>query len=88
MKSKQRSHLTEDVKELQRENNRVRKIRSQERKSSTPEGKVQLLEQYRAQDEAHRAKIRVSKKEAEEARCALKCFVPVVQTGMHHEEGV
>ena len=44
-KSKQRLHLTEDVKELQREKDRVRMNRSQEQRSGAPEGKAQLLEQ-------------------------------------------
>ena len=80
-KSKQRLRLTEDVKGLQREKNRVRmNSRSRERRSGTPEEKAQLLEQYRALKEPHLAKIRASKKEAEEARCALTCCVPVVQT--------
>ena len=79
-KSKQRLRLTEDVKGLQREKDRVRKNRSREQRSSTQEGKAQLLEQYRALKEPHLAKIRASKKEAEEARCALTCCVPVVQT--------
>ena len=72
--------MTEDIKELQRKKDRVRKNRSQERRSGTPEGKAQLLEEYRAQKEPHYAKIRASKKEAEEARCALTSCVPVVQT--------
>ena len=79
-KSKQRSRLTEDAKELQREKDRVRKSRSRERKSGAPEGNAQLLKEYRAQKEPHYAKIRASKKEAEEARCALMSCVPVVQT--------
>ena len=41
-KSKQRSRLTEDAKELQREKDRVRKSRSRERRSGAPEGKAQL----------------------------------------------
>ena len=79
-KSKQRSRLTEDAKELQRDKDRVRKSRSRERKSGTPEGKAQLLEQYRAHKEPHYATIRASKKETEGARCALTSCVPVVQT--------
>ena len=79
-KSKQRLRLTEDMKELERDKDRVRRSRSRERKSGTPEGKAQLLEQYRAHKEPHYAKIRASKKEAEEARCALMSCVPVVQT--------
>ena len=79
-KSKQRSRLTEDMKELERDKDRVRRSRSRERKSGAPEGKAQLLEEYRAQKEPHYAKIRASKKEAEEACCALMSCVPVVQT--------
>ena len=41
-KSKQRSRLTEDAKELQREKDRVRKSRSRERRSGALEGKAQL----------------------------------------------
>ena len=37
------------------------------------------MEEYRAQKEPHYAKIRASKKEAEEARCALTSCVPVIQ---------
>ena len=67
-KSKQRLRLTEDVKELQRDKDRVRMNKSQERRSGAPEGKApQLLEQYRAHKEPHYAEIRASKKEAEEA---------------------
>ena len=72
--------MTEDVKELQRDKDRVRMNKSRERRSGAPEGKAQLLEEYRAQKEPHYAKIRASKKEAEEARCALTSCVPVVQT--------
>ena len=79
-KSKQRLRLTEDVKELQRDKDRVRMNKSQERRSGAPEGKAQLLEQYRAHKGPHYAKIRASKKEVEEARCALMSCVPVVQT--------
>ena len=43
-KSKQRSRLTEDVKELQRDKDRVRMSRSQEQRSGAPKGKAQLLE--------------------------------------------
>ena len=41
-KSKQRSRLTEDAKELQRDKDRVRMSRSRERRSGAPEGKAQL----------------------------------------------
>ena len=78
-KSKQRLRLTEDVKELQRDKDRVRKSRSREQKSGTPEGKAQLLEQYRAHKEPHYATIRASKKEAEGARCALMSCVPTAE---------
>ena len=37
------------------------------------------MEQYRALKEPHYAEIRASKKEAEEARCALTSCVPVIQ---------
>ena len=47
-KSKQRLRLAEDVKEQQRDKDRVRKNISRERRSGTPEGKAQLLEEYRA----------------------------------------
>ena len=78
-KSKQRLRLTEDVKELQRDKDRVRMNISREQRSGAPEGKAQLLEEYRAQKGPHCAKNRASKKEAEEARSALTSCVPVIQ---------